>query len=110
MADVADFAWDRFYVFPEYTSAEAISEATGLAYAPNDIQKHVREGMDLMVFVASGQPVCFIEFRSRGAADGTWEFRGFSYERGGLARESAAFDIKREGRGSILQPGGLPPR
>jgi len=102
MAKVAEFEWDRMYVFPAYTGAEDIEAATGLRYSADGFQNHVREGQDLIVFVSTGGLACYSEVWSEESSKARWAFSSSAYGSGGIPRQEARFRIDRSGRLSLL--------
>jgi hypothetical protein len=109
MADVAPIAWDRMFLFAEYTPAEFVTAKTELEFPKDflsDSMEHVPEGWTLIVLAKDGtkSPVCY-ELLGNPSPDrpGGFLFAGPAHRFDGLARAKASFRIVRGERHSELQ-------
>ena len=104
LKEIATFAWDRMYVFNEYSAATDVNEATGLEYATGSYQNHVPEGHDLVVFVLEGAPVCHFEILDGRSTSVAWTFYGSAYSDEGVAASEAVFRVDRSAGVARLIP------
>jgi hypothetical protein len=59
MSDLTDFAWEKLYVFPPYTSQKRIDRALGFEWSdPSGIS--VKDTITLLVFVDDGEVVSYV--------------------------------------------------
>ena len=97
MADVAPIAWDRMFLFIEYTDAKFATAKTKLDFPKDflsDSMEHVPEGWTLIVLAKDGtkSPVCYELLRnpSLDRPGGFW-FAGPAHRLDGLSRARRPF-------------------
>ncbi|RKD25916.1 hypothetical protein BEP19_03020 [Ammoniphilus oxalaticus] len=89
--EIADFPWDRMFIFPPYTPVETINEELGVSWSKvgsTGIQN--RDDINLIVFVKDNKVVRYLEY-PRGQGD----FADIK-KTGGFEPEAAVFQVVKE--------------
>ncbi len=89
MKTVADFEWDRLFVFEPYTLRKTIHEVTGLSFLKeNEVRISVEESKCLLVFVKSGNVATYFTYpRSKG------DFSDLAKKKDGFSPDEAVFKV-----------------
>jgi len=87
-SDLADFKWDRVYIFTPYTPTKRIDEDLGYVWQPaRSIDISVRDDINLLIFTNTGKVVFYVEHpRNLGDLDG-------NYKQGGYSPDEAIFRV-----------------
>jgi hypothetical protein len=94
MSQIAEFEWDRFFVFPPYIPYEEIDRQLGFPWpSAESTGIHQLDSFTLLVFTRGVDVVAYVELPRRNG-----DFSEINRD-GGFSREAAVFAVDREYRG-----------